>query len=92
MIPCVCGKTGEPLKLTGSAYDFGHSIAAVQFSLDGGENWTTYPTENTTDYQNVTWSFEFTPEVSGVYMMQVRAVNDRNEASPESAYVEMRIS
>lgn len=91
MIPRVYGSVGKPLVLQGRAYDFGHAIIAIQFSLDKGENWTTYPVENTNDYENLSWELEFTPEVPGFYIMYIRSVNDRNETSPESAYVELEI-
>ena len=55
-------------------------------------HWTEYPTENTTDYQNLTWAFDFTPPKPGFYRMKIRAVNDRGEASPEAAYVELDLS
>ena len=92
MIPRVCGSAGKPVRLKGTAYDFGHAISAIQFSLDEGAHWTEYPTENTTDYQNLTWAFDFTPPKSGFYRMKIRAVNDRGEASPEAAYVELDVS
>lgn len=91
MIPRIYGFVGKPIKLEGTAYDFGHSISAIQFSLDEGENWTEYPTEKTNDYQNLTWSFHFTPQQEGFYRMKIRSVNDRGETSPEAAYVELSI-
>lgn len=91
MIPPVQGRAGEPLRLKGTAYDFGHRIAAIQFSLDEGENWTTQPTDGTNDYQTVTWTFDFTPPRAGMYRMQVRSVNERGEASPHPAFIELDI-
>ena len=91
MIPRVYGRTGECLTLKGSAYDFGHAIAAIEFSLDGGAHWTRYATEGTNDYQNLTWQLAFTPEEPGRYTMLVRSVNDEGQASPESAHVELEI-
>lgn len=92
MIPRVYGHVGKPIKLEGTAYDFGHPISAIQFSLDEGENWTEYPTEHTNDYQNLTWSFSFTPPKAGSYKMKIRAANERGETSPEAAYVELEIA
>lgn len=91
MIPLVRGNVGKPVRLKGTAYDFDRTISAVQFSLDDGAHWTAYPTANTNDYQNVRWVFNFTPPQAGRYRMKVRAVNDRGEASPEAAYVELEI-
>ncbi|WP_283169675.1 molybdopterin-binding protein [Curtanaerobium respiraculi] len=91
MIPAIVGHVGTPIKLKGNAYDFGHAISAIQFSLDEGANWTTYLTEGTNDYQNVTWTFAFTPKQLGHYVLRVRSVNDRGECSPESAYVQIDV-
>lgn len=92
MIPRVYGTAGKPLQLKGTAYDFGYAVAAIQFSLDQGENWTTYKTEGTNDYQNLSWQFEFTPDKPGFYVLYVRSVNEVGETSPEAAHVELEIS
>lgn len=92
MIPRVRGHAGQSVVLKGNAYDFGHSIAAIEFSLDEGEHWTRYETRGANDYQNLTWTFSFTPEAPGMYVMRIRSVNDEGQASPESAYVELEIS
>ncbi len=92
MIPRTYGRVGEPVRFKGTAYDFGHCITAVEFSLDDGEHWTRYETPNTNDYQNVTWTFDYTPEEPGFYILRVRSVNDAGEASPESAFAELEVS
>lgn len=92
MIPQVSGTSGVPVRIEGTAYDFGHPVRAIEFSLDGGEHWTSYPTQGTNDYQNLTWSFEFTPPRPGHYQMRIRSVNERGEASPEPALVELQIA
>lgn len=91
MIPPVQGTAGQVLHLRGTAYDFGHRIAAIQFSLDEGDHWTTHPTEDTSDYQNLTWTFDFTPPRAGSYRMHVRSVNECGEVSPQPALVELDI-
>lgn len=92
MIPRTYGRVGEPVRFKGTAYDFGHCITAVEFSLDDGEHWTRYDTPNANDYQNVTWTFDYTPEEPGFYILRVRFVNDAGEASPESAFAELEVS
>lgn len=92
MIPRVYGTVGEPVQLKGLAYDFGHCVNAIEFSLDEGEHWTRYETPDTTDFQNVNWTFTWTPQKAGFYEMLVRSVNDKGEASPESAHVEIEVS
>ena len=91
MIPRVFGKMGTPVRFEGNAYDFGHSIRAVEFSLDEGEHWTVYETPGTNDYQNVTWSFDYIPRQAGLHVLLVRSVNDRGETSPASARVELMV-
>lgn len=91
MIAPVTGVVGEPLHLEGCAYDFGHSIAAIEFSLDGGATWTRYEMPCTNDYQNVTWQFDFIPPVAGHHVLHARSVNDDGRASPKTAFVEMCI-
>ena len=92
MIGRVFGTAGNPIQIKGNAYDFGHAISAIEFSLDEGKHWTRYETEGTNDYQNLTWSFAFTPQEPGFYVMRIRSVNDRGEASPEAARVEIEVS
>lgn len=91
MIPRTYGHVGVPLEFKGTAYDFGHRIAAIEFSLDEGKNWTRYDTEGTNDYQNLTWTFTWTPEQPGFYVLRVRSVNDEGAHSPESAYAEIQV-
>lgn len=92
MIPRVRGTVGHPVRLEGYAYDFGHAVGAVQFSLNDGATWTTYGTPGTNDYQNLSWSFEYVPQRAGFYRMLVRSVNDRGETSPHNAVVELVVA
>ena len=71
MIAPMAVEVGRPVRFTGYAEDYGVPIAAVQFSLDGGETWIDYDVS------------EYTPEVAGSYCLLVRSVNDRGEVSPE---------
>lgn len=89
MLPRIECRVGKPVTLRGYAMDLGHSIASVQFSLDGGEHWTDYPTDGTNDYQRVNWAFEFTPQDEGLMVLLVRSVNARGHASPEADTVEL---
>lgn len=68
---------GEPYTFEGYAHDTTNAITAVEFSLDGGETWTSYPTEGTTNDKWVWWSFTYTPEQVGAYVITVRAVDDQ---------------
>ena len=70
MIARMSGRVGYPLRFEGAAYDFGHSIVAIQFSLDDGVTWTTYDTPETNDFQNVGWMFDCAPEEPGCYVLK----------------------
>ncbi|VEG98812.1 Uncharacterised protein [Slackia heliotrinireducens] len=91
MIPRVYAQKGKRVRLEGVAYDFGKCIKAVEFTLDGGQNWTRYDTPDMTDYQNVCWSFEWIPPKRGFYVMHIRSVNDKDECSPATAHVEIEV-
>lgn len=92
MIPRTYGQVGKPVRFKGTAYDFGHAISAIEFSLDDGEHWTRYETPGTNDYQNLTWTFDYVPEKAGFYVLRIRSVNDAGEASPEAAFAELEVS
>lgn len=91
MIPRVYGQVGKAVRFKGSAYDFGHAVRAIQFSLDDGEHWTIYETPHTNDYQNVGWTFDYVPEQKGLYTLEIRSMNDCGKTSPEAAFVELVI-
>lgn len=92
MIARTFGYVGKPLRFKGTAYDFGHAVRGVQFSLDDGAHWSTYETPGTNDYQNVSWTFDWVPERAGFYILRVRSVNDEGKASPEAAFAEIEVS
>lgn len=91
MIGAVRGRVGEPVRLRGYAYDFGRTVAAVEFSLNEGRTWTRYETPGTNDYQTLTWTFDYTPEQPGTHCLLVRSVNDAGEASGQPARVELLV-
>lgn len=91
MIGTVHGQVGRPVRLSGYADDFDRAIEAVQFSLDGGKNWTEYPTGGADTERLLRWNFSFTPEVEGDYLMHVRSKNDRGEVSPTPAFVRISV-
>lgn len=68
-------RVGEPISFEGYADDFEHAVAGVQFSLDDGVSWTTYPTEGVREDRGVRWTFAYTPQVPGRYLLKARAVD-----------------
>lgn len=79
------GRAGEALSIEGYASDFDCAITAVQFSLDQGEHWTTYPVKNADADRWVYWRFDYTPNAPGAYQLKVRAVNEEGVCSPTPA-------
>lgn len=90
MIGEVAARAGRSVVITGRSYDLGHAVSGVQFSLNEGDSWTTYPIEDANDYQPVDWSFEFRPPRAGEYRLWVRSVNDAGATSPEAAFAVIR--
>lgn len=73
---------GDTVIFEGYADDLGEPIAAVEFSLDGGETWTSYATEGATTESWVYWYFSYTPQAEGSYKLTARAVTDSGKVSP----------
>ncbi|MCI9129510.1 MAG: molybdopterin-binding protein [Eggerthellaceae bacterium] len=92
MIGTIFADAGNPIEIKGTAYDFGHSVSAIQFSLDGGEHWTTHECKDTKDHLNLTWTLVLTLDEPGSYKMDIRSVNDRGDVSPECAHVHIEVS
>ena len=78
---------GSEVTFEGYADDLGDAIAAVEFSLDGGETWTSYETANATSEKWVYWHFAYVPETAGTYQLSVRARTVGGSVSPLAANV-----
>lgn len=68
-------QVGEPLAFDGYVDDFERNVSAMQFSLDGGTTWTTYPTTGVVIDKGVNWHFSYRPTEPGRYLLKVRAVD-----------------
>ena len=77
---------GDEIAFEGYADDCGDPIVAVEFSLDGGETWTSYETEAVAE-KWVYWNFVYKAEVPGEYKLSVRAVTESGNVSPLAANV-----
>lgn len=84
-------RVGQTVRFTGNSYDFGDRISAMEFSMDDGNTWATYETPETNDYQTLTWSFDFTPDREGHYVLKVRSVNSEGKRSPEDDFAELTV-
>ena len=74
-------KTGEAVRLSGVAFAGTRGIAKVEFSTDGGRNWSAAdlgaPLSSLTW---VLWNASWTPRQLGSYTLQVRAVDGSGAA------------
>ena len=80
-----CIQAGEPYTFEGYADAFEQHITSVQFSMDGGETWTTFYTPNADADRWVYWHFTWTPpEENGdtAYHIQIRATTDEGRTTP----------
>lgn len=66
---------GEPHTFEGYAHAYQLGIANVEFSMDGGETWTTFDTMESTDGKWVYWYFTWTPPAEGAYVLSVRTTS-----------------
>lgn len=76
-------ETGKPYEFTGYATAYDETIAAVEFSMDGGISWTRFDTPNVTNAQWVIWHFTYTPPEDSAYVLSVRAITDTGRVSDE---------
>lgn len=83
---------GETITLEGYADDFDVAIEAVEFSLDGGETWTTCETKDATTDRWVYWEFSFILNEPGDYEMTVRARTADGKESPLASTLAFHIN
>jgi sulfite dehydrogenase len=77
---------GQACELEGIAFDGGHGIRQVEFSADGGRNWSAARLgEDLGRFSFRRWHAEWTPPARGDYSLQVRAVNNAGEGQPAQA-------
>lgn len=82
---------GDKLVFEGYADDAGQPIAAVEFSLDGGETWSAFETKDTTSEKWVYWYFGYSCDAAGSYRLDVRARTEDSLVSPLAASVEFNV-
>lgn len=83
---------GDTVIFEGYADDLGEPVSAIEFSLDGGETWTSYATEGATTESWVYWYFNYTPEEAGNYRLTARAVTESGKVSPLESTVTFTVS
>lgn len=83
---------GDRLVFEGYADDNGKAIAAIEFSMDNGETWTTCETKDATADRWVYWYFGYNCEAAGSYKLDVRAVAEDGTVSPLAASVTFSVA
>ena len=78
---------GDQINIEGYADDCGKAIKAIEFSMDGGETFTTCETAGATGDAWVYWHFGYTAEAAGTYKLDVRAVAEDGTVSPLASSV-----
>lgn len=76
-------KAGEPYTFEGYADAFEQKITAIEISLDRGKNWTSFSTEDTNPGRWINWTFTYTPENTGAFVIMVRGVAENGLISDE---------
>lgn len=80
-------KVGDQISFEGYADDFNTAISAVEFSLDGGETWTSYKTTDATSRLWVYWNFDYVADTAGTFRLDVRARAADGTVSPLASSV-----
>jgi len=83
---------GEQITFEGYADDVGSPIAAVEFSMDGGETWTAFETAGATADRWVYWRFSYVADTAGTFKLDVRARTEDGTVSPLAASVVFTVS
>jgi len=72
---------GKPFRFEGYADALEQEVAAIQFSMDRGKTWTSYPTAGAKVGKWVYWYYTYTPAEEGAYVLMARAVTKDGLAS-----------
>lgn len=84
-------KVGDMISFEGYADDCGTQIAAVEFSLDGGNTWTSFDTSSSNTESWVYWHFDYVTEKAGNFKLDVRAVTEDGVVSPLASSVVLNV-
>ena len=80
-------KVGDMVSFEGYADDCGVKVASVEFSMDGGETWTSFDTSSSNAEDWVYWHFDYVAETAGTFKLDVRAVTEDGTVSPLASSV-----
>ena len=65
---------GEAIEFEGFVDAYNIPMEAVEISMDKGKTWTRYELDNPTTDKWVNWTFTWTPEAAGSYVIKVRGI------------------
>ncbi|RNL38519.1 molybdopterin-dependent oxidoreductase [Paraeggerthella hongkongensis] len=80
-------RVGDMITFEGYADDCGTQIKAVEFSLDGGQTWSSFDTSSANTEDWVHWHFDYVTEEPGAFKLDVRAVAEDGVVSPLASSV-----
>ena len=84
---------GDVIAFEGYADDYDVPVAAVEFSMDGGNTWTRCETENTSTSKWVYWHFAINaPQEEGDYRLDARCVTADGKVSPLASSVQFTVT
>lgn len=69
-------EVGKPFTFEGFADAFEEKITSIELSMDRGQTWTSFDTANADTERWIYWTFTFTPENAGAYVLTARARTD----------------
>ncbi len=78
---------GDQIVFEGYADDYDVSVAAIEFSMDGGDTWTSCEVENAETDKWVYWYFSYVTEKPGTFKLDVRARTADDKVSPMASSV-----
>lgn len=78
-------KLGEEITFEGVVDAYDEKVTQVQISMDRGKTWTTYDLGDTDVSKWVNWTFRYTPETPGSYVIDVRGVTESGLVSETPA-------
>ena len=79
---------GSQITFEGYADDFDVAISAVEFSLDGGNTWTSCETPDVSTDKWVYWYFTYEAKDAGSYRLDVRSRTADGKVSPMASSIE----
>lgn len=85
-------EAGNQITFEGYADDFDVAISAIEFSMDGGNTWTSYETKDANINKWVYWYFTYDAAVEGTFRLDVRSRTADGKVSPMASSIEFTVA